>query len=174
MRVVEFPNVSDGNKPAEASERELAWRSPQEVGVKANVGADTLKPYFSAQHLLDIQEKFQRIEAAADRLLLQYVSYPFKNGLAKEYANHGFGRRVGTLRRCIENVFKIVPPETAVIPARSTLHDTQINIQAFVANVYGAITQNGKVVDSQGYAARSGGRMISGKCRLDRWRTALE
>jgi hypothetical protein len=76
------------------------WRSPSEVR-KSNVGADTLKPYFSVQHLLDIQEKFQRIEAKADRLLLQYVGYPFKNGLAKEYANHGFGRRVGTLRNLL-------------------------------------------------------------------------
>jgi hypothetical protein len=33
----------------------------------------------------------------------------------------------------------MVPPETTVIPARSTLYDTQINIQAFVTNVYGGV-----------------------------------
>jgi hypothetical protein len=98
-----------------------------------------LKPNFSEQNLSDFQEKFQSIEGKADRLVFQYVSYPFKNKLAKEYANHGFGRRVGTLWRCIENVFKIIPPETTIIPAKSILYDTQINIQAFIANVYGGV-----------------------------------
>ena len=48
-------------------------------------------------------------------------------------------RRVGTLKRCIENVYTLIPPETDVIPDRNLLDDAQINIQAFVANVYGAI-----------------------------------
>jgi hypothetical protein len=43
------------------------------------------------------------------------------------------------LRRCIENVFTLIPPETDGVPDRNVLHDAQINIQAFFANAYGSI-----------------------------------
>lgn len=48
-------------------------------------------------------------------------------------------RRLGTLKRCIDNVFYLIPPETEEVPDRNVLHDAQINIQAFFANVYGCI-----------------------------------
>lgn len=48
-------------------------------------------------------------------------------------------RRFGTLRRCIENTFSLIPPETEEIPNRQVLHDAQINVQAFFANVYGSL-----------------------------------
>ena len=98
-----------------------------------------MKRYFTKTQLADIREKLQGIGARTDRLVLQCTRFPFKNELAREYAHHGFGRRLGTLRRCMENVFKIVPPHTTKIPERSRLYDAQINIQAFVANVYGAV-----------------------------------
>jgi hypothetical protein len=56
-----------------------------------------------------------------------------------EYARHGYMRRLGTIKRCIENVFTLIPPQADEIPDRNVLHDAQINIQSFFANVYGAI-----------------------------------
>jgi hypothetical protein len=80
------------------------------------------------------------IERRYSRLLLAFShNHRFKKENAWEYANQGFMRRVGTLRRCIENVFSLIPPETEEIPNRQVLYDTQINVQAFVANVYGSL-----------------------------------
>lgn len=98
-----------------------------------------MKRFFSKQQLSDIRAKFDTIERKADRLMVQYVSYPFNDSLAKEYAHQGFGRRLDILRRCIQNVFKLVPPHTARVPQRPKLYDAQINIQAFITNVYGGI-----------------------------------
>jgi hypothetical protein len=43
------------------------------------------------------------------------------------------------LRRCIDNVFRIIPPGAVKVPSKARLYDAQINIQAFVANVYGIV-----------------------------------
>jgi hypothetical protein len=97
-------------------------------------------PYFKPEHLVDLQEKLGTVEAKYSRLLLAISHHHrFKEESAWEYANHGFMRRVGTLRRCIENVFGLIPPETAEIPNRQVLYDAAINVQAFFANVYGSL-----------------------------------
>ena len=36
-------------------------------------------------------------------------------------------------------MYLLIPPETDVVPDRNVLSDARINIQAFVANVYGVI-----------------------------------
>jgi len=104
-----------------------------------SLGDKRLKRFFTTKQLADVRVKFKRIEGRTDRIVVKYVSYPFKNEQAREYALHGFGRRVGTLRRCIENAFKTVPPSTVKVPAKSKLYDAQINVQGFIANAYGSV-----------------------------------
>ena len=79
------------------------------------------------------------IKHRADHLVLSYSGHRFKNQEAREFAQHGFLRRIGTLRRCIENIFKIIRPNARKIPDRATLYDAQINVQSFIANVYGSV-----------------------------------
>jgi hypothetical protein len=97
-----------------------------------------LKRYFKRKQLTEIRDKLETIERRYNHLLLKYSHWQFENEHAREFAQHGFMRRVGTLRRCIENVFRLVPPGAVKVPSRPKLHDIQINIQAFIANVYGA------------------------------------
>lgn len=79
------------------------------------------------------------IEKKTDDLLLKFAYFPFKNEQSKHYSEQGFARRIQVLRRCIDNVFKIIPPGTVKVPSKARLHDAQINIQAFLANVYGIV-----------------------------------
>jgi hypothetical protein len=97
-------------------------------------------PYFRPEDLANFQNKLSTIERRYDRLLLAFShNHRFTRENAWEYGNQGFMRRVGTLRRCIENAFSLVPPETEAIPNRHVLNDAQINVQAFFANVYGCL-----------------------------------
>jgi hypothetical protein len=48
-------------------------------------------------------------------------------------------RRLGTLQRCIQNVYSLYPPERSDIPSRDENIDLVINLQAFVFNVFGCI-----------------------------------
>jgi hypothetical protein len=96
--------------------------------------------YFKPEHLSDLRKKLDTIQSTHDRLLLRFThSHRFEKQPTREYAQHGFMRRFGTLVRCIENVFTLIPPETEEIPDRKVLQDVQINVQAFFANVYGSL-----------------------------------
>jgi hypothetical protein len=95
--------------------------------------------YLKPEQIAKIEETLDEIEPRYNRLLLTFNHRRFNSEQAAEYAQHGYMRRLGTLRRCIENVFTLIPPETNEIPDRNVLHDAQINIQAFCANVYGGI-----------------------------------
>lgn len=97
------------------------------------------KGVFGEEHLRQLNEKFLTLVARSNDLLLKYTYFPFKSPRAREYAQHGFSRRLGTLSKSIRNLYKIIPPETVEVPDRERLYDAQINIQSAVANTYGCI-----------------------------------
>lgn len=94
---------------------------------------------YNQKNLADLRSKFQSIGPKTDRLLVRFVAHEFAEEKAREYARHGFARRIQTLRRCIQNVFKIVSPTSIKTPSKEKLHDAQINIQAAIANTYGYV-----------------------------------
>jgi hypothetical protein len=98
---------------------------------------DALNTFFTDEHISEMNAKLLTIGSKTDRLLLKYVGHNFSHEKAKEYARHGFARRIQTLARCIDNVFRLVPPNTAVVPSKETLCDVEINIQAAIGNAYG-------------------------------------
>jgi hypothetical protein len=98
-----------------------------------------LKRYFADDDLAKLRDEFKTIGPKADRLILRFVSHQFTNARAREYAHHGFARRIKTLARCIQNTFETVPPDTVKVPAKTVLHDAEINIQAAIGNTYGCV-----------------------------------
>jgi hypothetical protein len=120
-----------------------------------------LKRYFTREFLVQLREKLQTIGPRTDRLLLKYTSHPFADPRAREYAHHGFARRIQTLSRCIHNVFKVVPPGAVKIPSKTRLHDAQINIQAALGNTYGCVDNLAWVwVHERGLAQRVDRRQV--------------
>jgi hypothetical protein len=67
------------------------------------------------------------------------MEYRFGNEQAKENAVHGFSRRLSGLVRCIENTFGAIPPELEGVPTSDAVHDTEIQVQAFIVNVFGCL-----------------------------------
>jgi hypothetical protein len=98
-----------------------------------------LPRYYGKKHLEKIKETRQQIQRKTDNLLLRFVGFRFENVKAAEYAQHGFARRIQILNRCIQNLFKAIPPGAVKVPKRGRLHDATINMQAFFANAYGCI-----------------------------------
>jgi hypothetical protein len=95
--------------------------------------------YFSNQELEELQKTHREVFDKYMHLVLSYQTREYKDSRAREYAVHGFSRRVKTLARCIDNVFKIMPPDCANLPSIDDRDDAQINIQAFVFNLFGSI-----------------------------------
>ncbi len=50
-----------------------------------------------------------------------------------------FSRRLKTLVRCIENTFEILPLDQVDLPTSEELSDVNINLQAFIFNVFGCV-----------------------------------
>ncbi|MGB6176678.1 MAG: hypothetical protein WBF43_10170 [Methylocella sp.] len=95
--------------------------------------------YFSKKALEVLKKEHLAIDHKYKRLLVGYSEHGYKASRAKEYATNGFLRRLQTLVRCIDTVFKILPPDLAELPTHDELLDATINIQAFVFNVFGSI-----------------------------------
>jgi len=89
-------------------------------------------------HLLETQRS---VSTELDGLLLQFSlqAESSKHPKVKEHLTHGAGRRVGVLSRSIQNVYTLFPPTTAKPLPREILTDVQINLQAFMMNLYGLL-----------------------------------
>lgn len=94
--------------------------------------------YYSEKDIRELQNGYATITEKYLKLMVSYLDRDYDNHQAKEYARHGFLRRLGTLARCIENTFETIPPDQGDLPVREELMDVGINIQAFVVNVFGS------------------------------------
>jgi hypothetical protein len=74
--------------------------------------------YFTTDQPNQLQEGYTGVNAGYEHLLSEYLSLTLTNEAAYEYIRHGFVRRLGTLKRCIENVFSIYPPDRSDKPSR--------------------------------------------------------
>jgi len=97
------------------------------------------KPFYAQHQLVQLQDGYSTVNPAYERLMGEYLSIRLTNEAAYEYIRHGFVRRLGTLKRCIENLYSIYPPERSDKPSRHECIDLAINLQSFVFNVFGCI-----------------------------------
>ena len=96
-------------------------------------------PYYKPPQLAELKDGYFTVNPAYERLMAAYFSLRLTNEAAYEYVRHGFIRRLGTLKRCIENVYSIYPPERSDKPSRDECLDLAINLQSFISNIFGCI-----------------------------------
>lgn len=80
-----------------------------------------------------LHEAAENFRSLRERFIVRQFNTPG----AREHAYHGFARRLGSMLRCIENVYDILPPDRVAIPTGDETGDATINIQAFVMNAFG-------------------------------------
>ena len=93
--------------------------------------------YFTAEQVEDLRVGLSEVRPKFSALQERIVSHRFRSDGAREHADQALARRLGTLTRCIERTFDLLPPDLAVIPERATTLDASINIQAFVMSAFG-------------------------------------
>lgn len=94
---------------------------------------------FSKQTKAEIAAEFDKVPALCHQLTRDFAAHPFKSDRAREYATHGFGRRLKTLVRCVALAFKNVPPSRRKPPTMLARVDAEIAIQALVLNIAGCL-----------------------------------
>jgi hypothetical protein len=100
---------------------------------------EQMAPYFSEKQLTELCEKRRNLVGQYLRLQLRFQARKYKSDRGREYAFHGFGRRLGILVRSIDQVFTVLPPERESIPEREEVLNATIAIQAFVLNIVGCL-----------------------------------
>ena len=95
--------------------------------------------YFSHEKLDELYDGVALLQAKYANLRELYTLKNYQQPRAREFAQHGFARRLKTLTRCIEQVFTLIPPETEEEPPIQQRTDAEIAIQAFVSCVFGSL-----------------------------------
>lgn len=95
--------------------------------------------YFSNEFLDKLEKERWKVAQNYQDLAWIYLTRNYRDPQAREYAVQGFSRRLQTLARCIDNVFRILPPDRIELPSSDEISDAMINIQAFVFNAFGSI-----------------------------------
>jgi hypothetical protein len=93
--------------------------------------------HFTSEQIIELRAGFEEIQPKFAALQERILRHHFQTGGAREHADHGLTRRLGTMARCIENTFELLPPDLVDIPNRISTQDATINIQAFVMSAFG-------------------------------------
>jgi hypothetical protein len=95
--------------------------------------------YFDDKAIHNLWKGFDDVPGRFRKLQGKFLARPYKNPRAREFAYHGFCRRLDTMIRCVDKVFAKLPPELDAIPSRDVAVDAAIAIQAFVLNAFGCL-----------------------------------
>jgi hypothetical protein len=95
--------------------------------------------YFDPTTLETLAKTLSAATANLKVLRKRYLVHEFKKELAAEFAREGLVRRIDTLLRCVEVVFRLLPPALEKAPANSDAMDATIYIQSFVYNIFGCL-----------------------------------
>ncbi len=107
----------------------------------APVAQGTKMPYSAGQLAVferELAQVFDNLRTLRARLIGE-TEQTLGSPRAREFLRHGVGRRLATLERCLENVFRLFPPSRQLPLARENLEDVKINTQAHVMNVIGVL-----------------------------------
>lgn len=96
--------------------------------------------FFDASQLDQIGSEYVKVHEKYKGLLLRYLNLNLKDETATEYCRHGFLRRLRILKRCIENIYTICPPEKlGKFLKDDDLLDITIYLHSFMFNVFGCL-----------------------------------
>ncbi len=84
-------------------------------------------------------QELESVQLELEQMILSAVvaGQSVLNARAQEYMLHGVTRRLKLLRRCLFNVFRLFPPASKAPISSDALDELQINLHAFVINLYG-------------------------------------
>lgn len=102
------------------------------------------------QHFTD--KALKEITAAHSEIRYKYINLTIEitsfiehlqNERAREFMQHGVARRLWLLYRCVENIFDLFPPNRIKRLEQNDRLDVEINLHAFMINIYGIIENIG-------------------------------
>jgi hypothetical protein len=103
------------------------------------IGVSMIARYYTDEALEGLSDAYADLHGRCRRLQQRLAEYSFGHSQAKEYAFQGLARRFNVLVRCIDNTFRAIPPELEGVPTSDKIEDAEIQVQAFIVNVFGCL-----------------------------------
>ena len=95
--------------------------------------------FFTPAQIAEMAAECNTTSKRCQDLVQAFMMRTYAEKQAREYALHGFARRLYTLVECVEMVFENLPPERNQLPTRKERLQATIGIQGFVFNAFGSI-----------------------------------
>ncbi len=122
---------------------------------------------YSPESMAEMQERSSYWRRRGAELGEKFLFRTYRDSRSSVLASQGLGRRLDTLVRCVESVFRIIPPDASE-PTRDDMHDAEIYLQAFLINLYGAQDNLARIwVWESGLKKPNGGELPSSFMGLD-------
>jgi hypothetical protein len=100
---------------------------------------NAMASYFSPEAQILLHEGRLSIQLKHRDLQAKYFARAYKTDRGREYAHHGFCRRLNELARAIGFVFELLPPEQDDIPDTENVVAATMFIQSFFLNASGCL-----------------------------------
>jgi hypothetical protein len=117
---------------------------------------------YTVAQLAQLQNGYFSIALTYQSLLLEYISFSNTHPASSEHILHGFVRRLGTLQRCIQNVYSLYHPERSDTPDRDTCVDLAINLQSFILNIFGCLDNLAWIWVTERHLTNAKGKPLAG------------
>ena len=95
--------------------------------------------FFTQEQIVEMAGQYGTMSKRCQDLAEAFMLRTYSEKQAREYALHGFVRRLHTLVECTEMVFENLPPGQDHLPTPKERVEATIGIQAFVFNAFGSI-----------------------------------
>lgn len=95
--------------------------------------------YFSEKNIKKLKAEHSELDKSYENIMLQIIQIKLTQKDANEYLYHGLSRRIGILKRCIDNIYEICPPERTEKLSTNERQDLSINLQTFISNIFGCL-----------------------------------
>lgn len=94
---------------------------------------------YAPELLVRLQRDYPQVVSDLQVLMLRGLSeiQQIQSDAVQNYVTYGVGRRLGVLRRSIENIFRVFPPETTTVLVRADVSSVEMSLHAFVINLSG-------------------------------------
>ncbi len=94
---------------------------------------------YADEQINSFEKEYLRVRLGLEDLMLKTVvaGQESPHDGVKEHLLHGVSRRISIIKKAIENIFSEFPPNTTHPLDKEVLSDVQINLHAYVMNLYG-------------------------------------
>jgi len=116
---------------------------------------------YSQKTLDEMKSELAVVNKCYHHLLMSYSTRKYKSQDAKEYALHGFLRRLKFLSVSLHKVFNLMPPERKTPPKEGEEVEATINLQSFFTNVAGCTDNLARVWVLEKQIKQNNGKLIS-------------